>query len=411
MPTDRIAELLGVPAELIDRLDRAMEGHTAGGRAVLDGVARGVGEGIARTVRAVEPKEAGAAALRQALRETVLAHERQLLSHLSSIAGASQFEKTITLARQVATAKSGFFLKREFAKEILLKRPPEHLIHYLGYRDVRELLEKEDVVESFSALRFMESDRWMHETFDAAYGGFTAADFEERPIELRVLGPEWLEVAKRFVEKKHHNVSHLKEFGVIFLNPISEDIPGKFLRDFALLLHYCHEIEFYAKLFRRYRGEPNFADRLRSLLRGDVPEASRSTPGTWLIVQQYLWKEHPEDSRLSLPRVNPESLHWIRAERDLARFASARADLGLELWEGLDWVADFYPGGAGRELVSFDLEDNVMSAVSFMEGQRACYTYHQREALWSKLFMEYVGGEDQMEQALAEHFARGTITM
>ena len=71
----------------------------------------------------------------------------------------------------------------------------------------------------------MESDEWMHETFEVAYSGFTAADFEERPIEIKVLGKEWHEVAKQFVAKKHHNVSHLKEFGVIFLNPIQERTP------------------------------------------------------------------------------------------------------------------------------------------------------------------------------------------
>ena len=50
------------------------------------------------------------------------------------------------------------------------------------------------------------------------------------------------------------------------------DVPGKFLRDFALLLHYFHEIEFYSKLFKKYSAEENFAEKFKSLLRGDVKE-------------------------------------------------------------------------------------------------------------------------------------------
>jgi len=247
----------------------------------------------------------------------------------------------------------------------------------------------------------------MHETFEKGYGGFTAADFEERAIDVRVLGPEWKEVAQRFVAKKHHNVSHLKEFGVIFLNPIAEDIPGKFLRDFALLLHYFHEIEFYSKLFRRYSGGPDFAVRLKALLRGDVKNVMTVREGEWLIVQRYLFKENPDDPRLFLPRVNPESLHWLRGERDIARLGEHEKNLGLEMWWNRDWVA-FYDEMCDC-IASFDLEDNAMSAVSAAEGKQEIFGYHQREALWTKIFQEYAGGEAEAERLLIENFDKGSI--
>jgi len=248
----------------------------------------------------------------------------------------------------------------------------------------------------------------MHETFDVAYGNFTAKDFEERDIEIRVLGPEWKTVSEQFVAKKHHNVSHLKEFGVIFLNPIRENIPGKFLRDFALLLHYFHEIEFYSKLFRKYSREDNFAEKFKMLLRGDVPEIYKAEKCEWLIVPRYLAKIDPKDPRLFLPRVNPESLHWARGERDLTSFRAPEANLDLSIWHNLDWVGGIFEDG-GDEVVSFDLEDNAMSLVSFMEGKDESFNYHQRESMWTKLFEECAGGEEKMEELLMENFDKGII--
>jgi len=250
----------------------------------------------------------------------------------------------------------------------------------------------------------------MHETFEKAYSVFTPDDFEERRIEVRVLGPQWREIAKKFVAKKHHNVGHLKEFGTIFLNPIQENIPGKLLRDFALLLHYFHEIQFYSKLFKKYSASPDFSNRLKSLLRGDVKEKTEATAGKWLIAQRYLWKEDPGDPRLHLPRVNPESLHWAKGERDFGSYLEKTRYPELALWCGLDWVGGFFLGTQGEELVSFDLEDNAMSLVSFMEGKEEFFTYHQREALWTKIFSTYVGGEENMEKILLENLERGIIT-
>ena len=82
------------------------------------------------------------------------------------------------------------------AKEILTKRPPENTIKYLGYSNAQAMLDREDVGEVFSALRFTEDDAWMHGTFEKYYSKFTAEDFEERDIELRVLSSGWEEISK-----------------------------------------------------------------------------------------------------------------------------------------------------------------------------------------------------------------------
>ncbi len=405
--SQQLATILGVEPTLLEKLDRAMlaKGIRPG---ILERVISENAATIARILKILDSQNKSAGHIRGVLRQVMLDQEKHLMTFVGQMPGVNDLEKAVNLAKKIAKGGRGFFLKKNLAEEILQKRKPEELLKYLNVETVAEALAKHDVTEIFSALRFVESEEWMHQTFDAAYSQFTAKDFEERNIEIKVLGPEWKTVAEKFIAKKHHNVSHLKEFGVIFLDPVSENIPGKFLRDFALLLHYFHEIEFYSKLFKKYSAEPNFAERFKALLRGDVPEIYKTEPGEWLIIQRYLWKINPADPRLFMPRVNPESMHWARGERDLTSFEAPAAHLDLKLWHDLDWVGCLCEDG-GNEVVSFDLEDNAMSLVSFMEGKNESFNYHQRESMWTKIFEEYAGGEDKMERFLMYNFDKGVI--
>ncbi len=404
----KLANILGVETDFLKRLDKTMATRT-GRKGVLGRVAEENNTHVRDTLHALGVRGgADAGEVRSALLKAVRANEKSLLAYVATLPGANQFDQAAHLARQIARVGKGFFLKKEFGAKILRAHKPKNLFAFLGIPNVRDLLKKYDVTEVFSALRFIESDEWMHAAFEKGYSGFTAADFEEREIAVKVLGPEWREVAEKFIAKKHHNVSHLKEFGVIFINPITENLPGKFLRDFALLLHYFHEIEFYSKLFRRYAAGADFPNRLKALLRGDVKDASSVSEGEWLIVQRYLFKENHADPRLFLPRVNPESMHWLRGERDLARLGEENEALSeLARWRDLDWVS-LYDDAGGRA-VSFDLEDNAMSAVSAAEGKKEFFGYHQREALWTKIFKEYAGGEAEMERLLLENFDKGSV--
>lgn len=403
-----LGRVLGVDSLMLQELDVTMAQKT-GRSGVMAQVAEENQKTIETTLARLNHKEASAAHVRGILRKTIFNHEGELLRFLSIIEGKNQFDKAANLAKKVARVGTGYFLKKEKLQEIFSKRVPQNLLSYLKLPNIQEAIKKYDVTELFSSLRFVESDEWMHQTFDEVYSSFKPSDFEEREIEVRVLGPEWKEISEKFVAKKHHNVSHLKEFGVIFLNPISENIPGKFLRDFALFLHYFHEVNFYAKLFKQYAAnEETFADKFKSLLRGDVPEIYKAASGEWLIVQRYLYKVNPNDPRLFLPRVNPESIHWLRGERDLTLFKDDKGSLDLSLWHDLDWVGGVFDHGK-EEVVSFDLEDNAMALVSFMEGHQETFTYHQREAMWTKLFFAYANGEEEAEKMLVENFDKGVI--
>ncbi len=204
---DYLGQILGVDQMMLDRLDHEMEKRV--GRRALYKVAyenRMVIEVTLDTLDSRSPEDARSAAhVRGVLRKTVFRHEEQFMKFLEGVPGKTEFEKAANLARDIARVGKGFFLKRERAEDILRKRKPENVLKYLGAPDIETLLSRYDVTELFSTLRFMESQEWMHETFEEAYSHFTPDDFEERDITIKVLGDEWHEVAKQFVAKKHHN--------------------------------------------------------------------------------------------------------------------------------------------------------------------------------------------------------------
>lgn len=402
-PAERLAFLLGISPDALNALDAECASR-CGRRHVLDKVDYLMRERIHqnRVVLGI-PKTLSA---HESLLRAIYVAESAILARLRAQGAGDEFSRAIELVRKMTRAGKGFFLKKEKGREILRRRPPQSILSYFGYADVEELLTKHEITEIFAALRFMESEEWMHETFKMAYGDLSPFDFERREIEFRVLGKEWEEVGKAFVAKKHHNVSHLKEFGVVFLNPIAQDGKGKFFRDFALLFHYFHEVDFYSELFLKAAEAQDFPEKVASLLRGDVPETSSSHSGEWFIIQRYLGKENPADPRLLVPHVNPESVHWMRAERDIADYATEYPELCVALWRGMDFVGEENPDGS---IVSYDLEDNAMSAVSATEGKGERFSYHQREALWTRLFMEYAGGEEAMSGLLVSNFMKGSI--
>ena len=314
-------------------------------------------------------------------------------------------------ALQIANPKPLFVLKEKIARRILEKNPPIHILKALNYKNIKELLEKEDFYQVFSALRFVESTKWMHKTFDKSYKNLKPSDFENRKVKLLVLDEKWLKVAEKFIKKKYHNISHLKELGVLFVIPLKIDTAGETMRMFSLILHYLHELEFYRGLIKNYakrslEGKDNFGEKLCSLLRGDVPKTiPHAKKGmNWMIVQRYLAKGNKNDPRLFIPHVNPEAVHWKKAEHNIAELGRKFKELDIDFWEDLDWVGDFFD----KNLVSFDLIDAVMSLVKNKDQVK--YLYHHQEALWNRIFEEYMGDKN-LEKLLIENFDKEYISL
>ncbi|MFY9458007.1 MAG: hypothetical protein WAP23_03760 [Candidatus Spechtbacterales bacterium] len=324
----------------------------------------------------------------------------------------TNFSELLERGNELMKPGTLWVLKKEKFREILEKNPPPNILQKFGYKSGQELFSKEKLEEIASSLRFMETREWMHKTFDEAYSSLTPNDFEEREAESLVLSGKWLEAARPFVEKKRHNLSHLKELGLIFIIPIEIKQPGELMRVFSLYLHYLYEVQFYSKLFRGINNGGNFSKGLISLLRGDIldtaPTAADDKSFNWLIVQRYLAKDDDREKRLFVPHVNPEAIHWKKAEEALAKLDKQDLSLTFESWIDLDWVGGYFDGGKD-ELISFDLIDTVMSLVK--EKNMLKYMYHQQEALWNRIFTGYMGDGDKLEKLITENLLKGYIAV
>lgn len=331
-----------------------------------------------------------------------------------SVTVSGDWKKVLEVARQTANPPKGFFLKKEKAAEFLRNEPPLKVIRSLGYRDVNEMLKNEDLFEVYSSMRFVEGSNWLNEVFFKQFKNLKPEDFEEREITLLAFDQKWARLAQEFVRKKYHNISHLKELGVIYVLPLSLEITGETLRNFLLILHYFSEVLFYSRLFKKFSQDgENFALNFASLLRGDVKDSRLNQSEIsvektqWLIIQRYLSKDDPNDWRLFEPHVNPEALHWEKAER-LMIAAARRLDSLLDdlcFWQDLNWVGNYFKTDVGLDvLVSFNLVDTSMSLVQKKEMVK--YLYHHQESMWNKIFIEYFG-EKKMEELIDKNIIKG----
>ncbi len=414
-PYKKLAALLRTTPEVLYELDGKMSKIT-GQDGVMEAVVNQNDALVSKTLtelsltRNSTAEEVYAALIRRLVNMDQDLYElldRPDLAKMSFVCG-----KLCEMAFKLFTPPKGMFIKKEKVSELLDKYRPDNLLNHFGYLSAKELLDKEGFASVVSALRFTQNTDWMHKFFDVAYNELKPEDFEERDVELKVLETKWLAAADKFLEKKYHNISHLKEYGVIFVIPLPIDTAGETMRMFTLIMHYLHEVPFYSDLFRKFMKNPDFIDKFKSLLRGDVSDKKiENEKPVWRVVQTYLAKDNEQDFRLFEPHVNPEAEHWLKVSEDLGRLSrmlpsDGNVDLGY--WAGLDYVGDFFKDQNGQEqLVSFDLTDLIMSLVK--KGQ-VKYLYHQQEALWNKIFSEYLGRE-RMNELVEESIITGFIEL
>lgn len=409
---EKIAKILRVDKDIVKNIEERLSA-TTGKKNVIDKISED-NEAIINDRLGILGlgRDAGAKNVYDALIEKIKADDSRLFEFLGrpSVAKSADWQKILDMAFEIAGKPKGFFLKIEKARELLKNQPPQKVLKILGYSSVDEMLGKEDVFEIYSSLRFVEGSEWLNGVFFKQYENLKPSDFEKREIKVKALSEKWALLAKDFIRKKYHNLSHLKELGVIYVIPLALEIKGETIRNFSLIFHYLNEVPFYSSLFEKFAGaDDNFSQNLISLLRGDVLEKfpPQSKKSQWLIVQRYLAKDDENDWRLFFPHLNPEALHWERAGRLLLKcgkeFNHFAADLFF--WQNLDWVGDDFQTETGTPiLVSFNLVDTAMSLVQEKESIK--YLYHHQEALWNKIFSEYFG-EEKTEEIMRENIIKG----
>ena len=314
------------------------------------------------------------------------------------------YQKILKTIKDLVGNLEGFYLKEEKAKELFRKNPPRQIMQGLGYADIDEMLEREDIFELFSALRFAESKEWMNEKFFVPFKDLTKDDFEEREIRIIVLDEKWVGIGEKFSSKKLHHMSHLKEMGVVFVIPLKETNPGEMLYLLFMTLHYIHEVSWYSQLFKSYSLKDDFSEKMADALR--VEATSENLPeNAWRIMPGYLAKDDINDPRLFVPHINLESLFYLGVSKLISRFSEENPDLNLGFWVDSQDSARIIKD----KLISFDLFDNGVAFLGKV-GFNSRYIYHQQESLWNKIFIEYFG-EEKLEKILTENLNKGFVTL
>lgn len=332
-------------------------------------------------------------------------------NHLAAAIGGtdpSDLTEMIPLIVKAAEAaplpKDGWFLKEDKAKDMLRRMPPMAIMDRLGHHLVSQLLEKEDIYELFLALRFAEPPEFLND-FDKLYLDLKPEDFESRRIKVVPFAVEkWGDIAEHFIQKKRHNITHSKEMGAIAIMPMRETrMTGISLKVMPLLFHYFNEIRLYSSFFKLMQTKQNFGAIVSDTLIAD-PAHIKVTDNAhihWRVIQRYFGKltteVHPE---IFEPHVQPEDLHWRRAESVLYEI-----DPELKFWENLDYVA--VDKGVAHDTVTFNLMDLSLGYSNGIEYQNR-YLYHFRESLWNEVFARYFG-EKVLEEQLLEKLDNAVI--
>jgi len=323
---------------------------------------------------------------------------------LTKVIGANDSEDVkhlvpfmIDAANNVKFDRKVFVIKREKAKEFLRTMPPKQLMEHLGYATVDQMIAGEDFDEIYTALRFSEGPDWLTK-YNELFKTVTPHDYEERDLRIVQMDHDkYVDLATHFVQKKLHNVTHTKEMGIIVVVPMHvKKMRGLVLKTLPLLLHYMNEVKLYSTFFKLKSAKLHFGETVVNTLIADPGSGSQLVGKNihWRVIQRYLGK-HKEDSvdRIAFePHVQPEDLHWRRAEDLLFQI-----DPQLEFWKDRDYVALNYDGFP----VAFNLFD-VSFAYSNKESYEGRYAYHFRESLWNEVFVRYLGFKNLAAQVLEQ---------
>lgn len=347
----------------------------------------------------LDPKDTTGKELYHALLELVKKHD----SFLAKRMGVDDPEDVQAVVKQLKSFvdemelhRKVWVLKSSVAKRLLKSNPPKRIMKHLGYKSVDSMIKREKVQELYAGLRFAEDAKWLNK-FLESYKKLKPSDFETRNLEIIVMDKQkWGELTAEFVHKKRHNLTHLKELGVIVLLPMPIDrMRGIVITVLPLLLHYYNEIRLYSAFFKIQQVKADFGKILVDTLIAD-PDTHAVMAGQnvhWRVIQRYFGKlenePHPE---IFQPHVQPEDLHWRKAEEVLYKMEPA-----LHFWYDLDYVGVMHDGRP----VTFNLMDMAISYVNNLAyEQRAIY--HFRESLWNEIFIRYMGQKTLERQILKQ---------
>lgn len=338
--------------------------------------------------------------LYHALDHKIASHNQTLAKALGSSEDASVDElvpRLVNALQHVKLNKKCWVLKKSVAKELIRHMPPKNMMKHLGYRSLESILKNENFSELYTALRFSEGPEWLTKFDELFAKKVQPSDFEVRDIEIVVMDhKKWVDLAEKFVAKKLHNVTHTKELGVIVVVPMKQThVRGLTLKTLPLLFHYINEIRLYSAFFKFKSTESHFGKTISETLIADTGTGATIANHHihWRVIQRYFGKIHESPPEIFQPHVQPEDLHWRKAEEYLYQL-----DPELKYWQDMDYVAML---GSDRNPVAFNIMD-VSIGYSNNQSFANRNFYHMRESLWNEIFIRYMGEAELKRQILQQ---------
>lgn len=348
----------------------------------------------------LDPDDTTGEELYHALLNLIEQHDHHLVKQIGG-SDPGDFATLMPLMKKawesVDTPRSAWVLKKSVAKRMLQDMPPPTIMKTLRYRSVNSMLKNENLFEIYGALRFAESPEWLNK-FNEGYKKLRPSDFQTRQITVvEMPARRWGSLTEPFIHKKKHNITHLKELGVILMLPIPPTAHLRGITIFALplLFHYLNEIRLYSSFFKLKQVQPNFGEIVVETLIADPSKASVMAGQNihWRVIQRYFARleneHHPE---IFEPHVQPEDLHWRKAEELLYE-----VDPELGFWRDLDYVGVMH----GKRPLTLNMLDVAASYVNNLPyAKRAMY--HFVDSLWNEIFIRYMGEKNLETQILEQ---------
>lgn len=338
--------------------------------------------------------------LYHALDHKIALHNTNLAKALGSREDAPIRELVPHLVKaidQIDINKKCWVIKKSVAKDLLRQMPPKSMMKHLGYRSLESMFKTEKFSELYTGLRFSEGPEWLNKFNELFVKKIQPSDFEIRDIEVVVMDHDkWVDLAEAFVKKKLHNVTHSKELGVIVIVPMRQThMRGLTLKTLPLLFHYINEIRLYSSFFKLKSTAPSFGKTISDTLIADTGTGATIANFHihWRVIQRYFGKIHESPPEIFQPHVQPEDLHWRKAEESLYLL-----DPELKYWEDLDYVARV---GEDGNPVAFNIMD-VAIGYSNRQNFSNRNFYHMRESLWNEIFIRYLGEPTLKRQVLEQ---------
>lgn len=396
-----LAELLGVDDPLftigIHQLEAA-SGHSGTDVRLYSEIIRKVHQKTKEL--GLDPNDTTAKELYYALVEIAGKHDEFLARRLGAKDPTDVQDilpRIVRFVNTLNTPKSAWVLKVPAAKRLLKLTPPKKIMKQLGYRSIDSMLKRESITEIFAAMRFVETSEWL-QMFTRKYKYLSPQDFESRAIEfINLDAKKWGVTAEAYARKQRHNVTHMKEVGVIALMPLPVSrMPGITLVVLPLLLHYLNEIRMYSTFFKSQQIKPNFGEIIVKTLIHDPRDHAKVAGHDvhWRDVQRHFGRGGGGLADMFEPHIQSEDLFWRKAEEVLYRIEPA-----LHFWNEMDYVALKAEDG----VVSFCLTDIAVSYVNRLSFENRV-SHQFRASLWSELFVRYIG-QPAIEQQILNQLA------